>query len=212
MYALLLLPIKPSRYFSFWHCISSATQFQRYAAFSLLLIQESATDKRRQISWLAACIAFTNKSRLELFFCRRSKPVIQEQHRQALFLSFSSCVKCLQRIYLSVPLYYLPPPALDVFLPVRLGEIDADKPNVLRLLSTRQEIVWDVLKMRLYPSWVIECLVVAEMRERFRVLFKLWPCQFSPRNMLERRNDLRISKAFVTLRVLSESPWYGLPE
>ena len=62
-----------------------------------------------------------------------------------LFLSLPPRVECFQRVHLAVPPNYLPAPAFDKLSPIRLRQVQANEANILRLLATRQEIVWNML-------------------------------------------------------------------
>jgi hypothetical protein len=91
-----------------------------------------------------------------------------------LFLSLASRVECLQRINLAVPsANNLPAFALGKLPASWLGHVQPHEANVFRFPSSRQQIVGDVLEMWLDACGVVEGLVVAEVRECFRVLLEL---------------------------------------
>jgi hypothetical protein len=94
-----------------------------------------------------------------------------------LFLSLAPRVECLQRVHLSVPSpNNLLPSTLDKLPAPWLRHIQADEANVFRFPATRQQVVWDVLQMRLYACGVVECLVVTQVGKCLGVLLKLWLC------------------------------------
>lgn len=90
------------------------------------------------------------------------------------FLPLPSRVECFQRVNLAVPpTDDLPSFALDKLPAPRLGHVQPHKANVFRFPSSRQQIIWYVLEMRLDACGMVESLVVTEVRKRFGVFFEL---------------------------------------
>jgi hypothetical protein len=97
---------------------------------------------------------------------------------QPLFFSLAPRVECLQRVHLSVPSpnNLLPSSALDKFPAPWLRHVQTDKANVFRFPTAGQQVVWDMLQMRLYACGVVECLVVTQVGKCLWILLKLWSC------------------------------------
>jgi hypothetical protein len=95
--------------------------------------------------------------------------------RPRSFLALAPRVERLQWINLATlsPDNPLSSSTLDKFPAPWLGHIQADKANILWFPTTWQQVVWDVLQMRLYACGVVEGLIMTEMREGFRVFLKL---------------------------------------
>jgi hypothetical protein len=103
---------------------------------------------------------------------RRETCTCFDEAKTILSLSLTPRVECLQRINLAVPSYYPPALALLILFP-HLRYVQTHEANILRLLSTWKQIVWDVLEMWLYSRRMVQSLIMAEMCECFGVLFKV---------------------------------------
>jgi hypothetical protein len=97
---------------------------------------------------------------------------------QPLFFSLAPRVECLQRVHLSVPSpnNLLPSSTLDKFPAPWLRHVQTDEANVFRFPAAGQQVVRNVLQMRLYACGVVECLVVTQVGKCLGVLLELWLC------------------------------------
>lgn len=94
---------------------------------------------------------------------------------RSLFFTLTSRVERLQRVNLPISATdnLLPPSTFDEPSAAWLGHVQSNESNIFRFSSAWQEIIWDVLEMGLYACRMVKSLIMTEMRERFRIFFKL---------------------------------------